>query len=214
MAQYKIYEFVLIYEDIQNQRLKNEFIFDLRRRLYSEIEDYKWNPRVTIVIDVVDGSIKGQLKFFAPITIIAGLLANYGGIRDGIDHLANDSKWVFSQIEKNINSRDYFRDKYVDKYFDKGIVQEIHEITKEIDKLERNYDLINPKKQKEALRDLKQRLSNILGSMEKRDSIEIIRKLPNSATQNLPEPDENEILKFRNKYGLKEDDEPKIFKGY
>lgn len=212
MAQYKIYEFALVYEGFQNQEIKNEFVVELRRRLYSEAKIYQWNPSITIVVDVVDGSIKGQLKFFAPVMIALELLANYGGIRDGVDHLVEDSRRVFNQIEKKINSRGYFQGKYVGTYSEKGIIEEIYKITEEIEQLEKNYDIINSRKQKETLRDLRQRLSNILGSMDNRDSREIIKKLSNSITRNLPEPDKNEILQFRNKYGLREEDRPKILK--
>lgn len=87
MARYKIAEFSLIYEDIQNQGLRNEFIYDLRRNLYSVVEEFNWKRELTIVVDVVDGSIKGQVKIFAAVTFMTGLLTNYGGIRDGIDRL-------------------------------------------------------------------------------------------------------------------------------
>lgn len=178
----------------------------LRKIAFENSNRLKNVEDVSILIEYEEGSLKARV-FIYGILVIQGI-AQYGEIREGLDFLYKDAKWLSNQIIKNSRSENNFIDEnFLRAESRTGVTGRLKRTLDRIEYLQENLNSLGNNQVQQELNELHSDLASliVLLSLEQRQIF--LKALPDDIRKNLPDEDPSKTKHFYNLYAMKPEDD-------
>lgn len=206
VEKYKIAEAYIKLNLEYNSINKEKLELQLKKVIEKGLLEFKYKEGISYIIVTEKGSLKNKIIIYG--TLIIQGVANYGSIRQGLNQLWTDSKWISEQvITIAINDDNDINDQTIIRTEKRtGLIGRLKRTISKIENLQGNLDNIGNNQVQAELSQLRQDLSNILEMLTTQERNAVTHLLPNDIIENLPNSVPSGVLNMYNRYALKPED--------
>lgn len=187
-----------------NESRNRELEIILKKAVEKSISDFKYRDELVYEIDFDKGSTKAKVAFFA---FLNGMIF-YADLKDSIKTIYNDVQWLSEQVISNAKQESNLIDDNIIRTERRtGIIGRLKTVLSRIEFLQNNLnDLANNQVQIE-LNQLYQEVANLVQLLDDIQRQTFIQALSQDVRNNLPIPNQNDVLHLERLYAIKPEEE-------
>lgn len=190
----------LDFNESRNKEL--EIIF--KRAVEKSILDFKHSQTLVYEIEFDKGSTKAKVAFFA---FLNGMIF-YADLKDSIKTIYNDVQWLSEQVISNARQDSNLIDNNIIRTERRtGIIGRLKAVLSRIEFLQNNLNNLANNQVQAELVQLYQEVANLVQLLDDIERQTFIQSLSQDVRNNLPNPNQNEVLHFERLYAFKPDEE-------
>lgn len=192
-----------------NKERNQELEIILRKAVEKSIRDFKYSETLVYEIEFDEGSIKAKIVFFA---VLNGMIF-YADLKDSIKTIYNDVKWLSEKVITNAREDSNLIDYSLIRTERRtGIIGRLNTVLTRIEFLQNNLNNLGNYQVQEELSQLYQEVANLVQLLDELDRQTFIQALPQQVRNNLPVPNQNDVLHFKRLYAIKPEDYNKNYR--